>query len=136
MRLIVLIPTFNEANTIIKVLEKIYTVLNKNKKKYKNIKKFIILILDDFSTDNSEIKIKRYINNKNSNKIFFKYKKTKKNVGKSTLIFNEIKKLNHKDIIFLTDADTELPSSNVQLFLKNFFFKKSQFNMWRKKIKC
>ena len=32
--------------------------------------------------------------------------------------------MNHKDIIFLTDADTELPSSNVQLFLKNFFSKK------------
>ena len=116
MRLIVLIPSFNEANTIIKVLEKIYSILNKNKKQYKNIKKFIILILDDFSTDNSEIKIKRYINSKNNNKIFFKYKKYKKNVGKSTLIFNEIKKLNHNDIIFLTDADIELPSSNIQFF--------------------
>ena len=67
MRLIVLIPSFNEANTIIKVLEKIYSILNKNKKQYKNIKKFIILILDDFSTDNSEIKIildKNYLEKK------------------------------------------------------------------------
>ena len=42
MRLIVLIPSFNEANTIIKVLEKIYSVLNKNKKQYKNIKKNLL----------------------------------------------------------------------------------------------
>lgn len=123
MRLNVLIPTFNEANTITKVLEQTYSVLNKNKKQYKNIKKFIILILDDSSTDNSEIKIKKYINNKNNNKIIFKYKKTKKNVGKSTLIFNEIKKLNKNDIIFITDGDIELPSKNIKLFLDNFFSK-------------
>ena len=121
MRLIVLIPTFNEANTIIKVLEQIYLILNKNNKKYKNIKKFLILILDDFSTDNSKVKIKGYISNKNNNKIMFKYKKSKKNIGKSAIVFNEIKKLKQNDIIFITDGDTELPSSNINFFLDNFF---------------
>lgn len=120
MRLVVLIPTYNEANTIIKVLEQLDSALNKNIKKYKNIKKFIILILDDFSTDNSEMKIKNYIDNKNRNKIIFKYKKAKKNIGKSSLLFNEIKKLKRNDIIFITDGDIELPSSNIKFFLKNF----------------
>lgn len=123
MRLVVLIPTFNESKTIIKVLENIYLVLNKYKKKYKEIKEYKILILDDFSNDNSEIKIKKFINKKLGNKIIFKYIKSKLNLGKSTLVFNQIKNLNKNDIIFLTDGDVELPSSNVKYFLKKFFSK-------------
>ena len=103
--LTIIIPVYNEENTILKILKKI--------EKQKSIKKQIIIV-DDFSTDNSLKKIKEF-------KFQSKYKiiTHKKNCGKGACIIsakNSIK----GDIVIIQDADLEYHPKDYKQILTSF----------------
>ena len=92
MLLTVIIPCFNEENTIIKILEKI-----NNQKNYLNIE---IIVSDDGSTDETINLLKK---NKN---LYDKLVDGKINKGKGAAIKNSLEFING-DIILIQDADLE-----------------------------
>ncbi len=93
MKLSIIIPVYNEEKNILKVIKKVKKV------KLKNIKKEIIII-DDFSTDNTR-RILKKIKDK-SLKIFFH----PKNIGKGAAIRTALKHITG-DIVLIQDADLE-----------------------------
>lgn len=124
MDLIILIPTYNEEKTILNVVNSLQLILLKIQSKYPKIKKIFIYILDDCSTDNTIEKVILFLKKKKkNNRVLIKYKKSKINIGKSKLIFKELKKINKNNLVFITDGDIELSSTNIQFFLKNYFKK-------------
>ncbi len=87
----IIIPVFNEKNTILKILEKIDNINDLNKE---------IIIVDDFSTDGSREILKKI--NRDNYKIFYH----NKNLGKGAAI--KTAKLHVKgDIVIIQDADLE-----------------------------
>lgn len=120
MNLIITIPVYNEERSIDQVISKLLFTLNKIEKKYKQINKFIILTLDDCSNDSTKNKIQKYLKKKHTKRIVVKYKQSKKNIGKSKIIFDEFKR-NSKNLIFITDGDCELSPENIKYFLKYYF---------------
>ena len=92
MKLSVIIPCYNEENTLDRILDK---VINEN-----SIEKEVIVI-DDFSTDNSRKKRENY-NKKDKIKIIF----NSQNKGKGYSIRQGLK-LASGDIILIQDADLE-----------------------------
>lgn len=123
MYLNIIIPIYNEEATIYKVLENLSKTLEDNY--IKNLGyKIKVIILDDNSNDGSRNKIINFIYSRKK-KINFHYKKIKKNIGKSKNIFNQIKKINKNELIFILDADLELPASNIKKFLQAIIKTKS-----------
>ena len=101
MKLSVIIPCYNEDKTIGTVLKK---VINNN---YKNKE---IIVIDDFSTDNSKNVIKKYENNK-----IFKLIFNKKNKGKGFCVRSGFD-IATGDICLIQDADLEYdPSEHVKV---------------------
>ena len=100
--LTIIIPVYNEENTILKILKKI--------EKQKTIKKQIIIV-DDFSTDNSLKKIKEF-------KFQSKYKiiTHKKNYGKGACIISA-KNFIKGDIVIIQDADLEYDPKDYVKFM-------------------
>lgn len=94
MKLSIIMPCYNERETLPKILEKVRNVKLKN-----NLKKEIILV-DDFSTDGTREYIKE-LSDKNITKIFHE-----KNKGKGAAIKSGIKKAGG-NIIIVQDADLE-----------------------------
>ena len=92
MKISVVIPCFNEKDTILKIIEKV--------RKEKLYEKEIIVI-DDFSTDNSQKVLKNY-DKKDKIKIIF----NPQNKGKGYSIRQGLK-LANGDIILIQDADLE-----------------------------
>ena len=94
MKISVVIPCFNEINTISEILQKINKALNKYE--------FEVLVIDDCSTDGSVALLEKLkLNNKNVRVIF-----NSKNLGKGASLrkgFNEAK----GKIICIQDADLE-----------------------------
>ena len=94
MKISVVIPCFNEINTISEIIQKINKALNKYQ--------FEVLVIDDCSTDGSvELIEKLKLNNKNVRVIF-----NSKNLGKGASLrkgFDEAK----GEIICIQDADLE-----------------------------
>ena len=78
-KLSIVIPVFNEEKTINLILDKIISV-----KLIGGIKKEIIIV-DDYSTDKSELVIKAYI--KSHDEIDIRYFKLNKNSGKGCLLY-------------------------------------------------
>ena len=78
MNLIILIPVYNEEKTIEIVLNKLLLTLNKVGKKYSQINKFKIYILDDCSYDDTANKIQKFLKKNSKNKIIINYKKSEK----------------------------------------------------------
>ena len=100
-KLSIIIPVYNEQNTIQKVLNKIY--------KLKFIKKQIIVV-DDGSIDNTANIIK-----KNNNKIYKLIRHTK-NLGKGAAI-KSAKKYIRGSVVIIQDADLEYDPKDYQKLL-------------------
>jgi dolichol-phosphate mannosyltransferase len=105
----IIIPCFNEKNTICELVEKVLK---------QKIKKQIILI-DDCSNDGTQYLIKKKLMNKVSHVIF-----NKKNIGKGGCI-QAAKKFVKGDIIIIQDADLEYDPYDYKKLLDPFKKKKA-----------
>ena len=98
----IIIPCYNEKNTIVRIIDKI------NKQK---IRKEIILV-DDYSNDGTTEIIKKKIINKITKVIFHK-----KNLGKGASI-RSAKKFIKGDIVIIQDADLEYDPNDYKKLIK------------------
>lgn len=96
--LTIIIPLYNEENTIIQVLEKIESV-----ELISSVKKEIVII-DDCSSDRSGELVNRYISNADSN--YFKFLTLQNNSGKGAAIRKGIS-VATGDLFIIQDADLE-----------------------------
>ena len=103
MKLSIIIPCYNEKDTILKVVENIHAI-------YKNEKE--IIIIDDFSSDGS-----RDLLIKNADKLKYHLKLNDKNYGKGFCIKEGIKKVTG-DFTIIQDADLEYDIRDYNNLLK------------------
>jgi glycosyltransferase involved in cell wall biosynthesis len=114
MKLSIIIPVYNEENTIIKILDKIRNVKLKVQKE--------IIIVDDGSTDKSNELITNYLK---KNK-YGDYKLvTKKNGGKGSAVKEGFRKAKG-DIIIIQDADLEYDPNDYNHLIQPIIDKKFQ----------
>jgi glycosyltransferase involved in cell wall biosynthesis len=104
MMLSIIIPCFNEESTIEKIVDKVINSTN-------NLDREIILV-DDFSNDNTRTIIKNNLQDKIEQIIF-----NSKNYGKGFSIREGIKKAKG-DIILIQDADLEYDPTDYQKLIK------------------
>ena len=109
-KLSIIIPCYNEKNTIEIILKKI--IQNLNKYKFLN---YEILIVDDYSTDGT-IQILKQLDN--DNKIFIHFHN--KNLGKGAAIRTALKHLTG-EVVIIQDADLEYDPSDYNKLLDPFF---------------
>jgi glycosyltransferase involved in cell wall biosynthesis len=108
MKLSILVPAFNEENTILTVLEKLNSISLLN-----SIEKEIIVI-NDCSTDNTELIVKTFTNKTECN---LRYIKHDHNQGKGAALHTGIKEATG-DYIIVQDADLEYDPEEFNLLLK------------------
>ncbi len=108
-KLSIIIPAYNEENTIVKILDKIRSVSLLN-----NIVKEIIVV-DDCSTDNTRQIVLDYIESVKVDKPILSYQK--KNKGKGAAIHKGIEK-STGDCIIVQDADLEYDPQEYNDLLK------------------
>lgn len=101
-KLTIIIPCYNENNTIEKIVKKIKAV---------NLQKELVIV-DDKSTDGSREKIKKLKYNFIKKKIYHK-----KNLGKGACIKSAIKYIN-SEFVIIQDADLEYDPRDYQKLLK------------------
>ena len=109
-KLSIIIPCYNEKNTIKKVIERIYQSLEHYK-----ILKFEILIVDDLSNDGTK-EILKNLTNQEKIQIYFH----DKNLGKGAAIHTALKYANG-DITIIQDADLEYDPFDYNKLLVPFF---------------
>ena len=109
-KLSIIIPCYNEKNTIKKVIERIYQSL-----KCYNILRFEILIVDDLSNDGTK-EILKNLANQEKIQIYFH----DKNLGKGAAIHTALKYANG-DITIIQDADLEYDPFDYNKLLVPFF---------------
>jgi len=111
-RLSIIIPAYNEANTIATVLDRINEV-----KLINNIEKEVIII-NDFSKDNTEAIVQEYISHNTELTIkYLKYNKHEKNQGKGAAIHTGIA-LATGEYLLVQDADLEYDPGEYNMLLK------------------
>ena len=109
MKLSILIPAYNEANTIHLILDKVKAVkLNGDVSKE-------IIIVNDFSTDNTVEKVKEYM--ANNPDVPMSIHSQEKNMGKGAAIHKAIE-LATGDYLIVQDADLEYDPEEYNLLLK------------------
>lgn len=114
----VLLPAFNEAKNLKKLIPSIFKNLKKNKK----INSFEIIVINDSSTDGTENLIKN-LNKKNK---YIKSINLKKNIGKAYAIDYGIKYSRKKySWICIVDADNQYKSIYLNKIIN--FIKKDTF---------
>ena len=109
-KLSIIIPCYNEKNTIEIILKKI--IQNLNEYKFLN---YEILIVDDCSTDGTNQILKQF---DNDNKIFIHFHN--KNLGKGAAIHTALKHLTG-EVVIIQDADLEYDPSDYHKLLTPFF---------------
>ena len=108
IKISIIIPCFNEKDTIIKIINKIILSLKNH-----NFKSYEILIVDDGSSDGTTEIIKENFSIKHNFKVFFH----DKNLGKGAAI-KTAKKNSSGDIIIIQDADLEYDPDDYDKLLK------------------
>ena len=109
-KLTIIIPCYNEKNTIKEILKKI----NESLKSYELLK-FEILIVDDFSNDGTKDELKNFTNNEKI-QIFYH----DNNLGKGAAIHTALKH-STGDITIIQDADLEYDPFDYYKLLVPFF---------------
>ena len=109
-KLSIIIPCFNEKNTIEVILKKIDQSLN-----YYKFSNFEIIVVDDFSTDGSKEVLKE-LSNKEKIQIYFH----DNNLGKGAAIHTALK-YTTGDIVIIQDADLEYDPFDYNKLLVPFF---------------
>jgi glycosyltransferase involved in cell wall biosynthesis len=105
----IIIPAYNEGRTIHLILDKVQKVQLDN-----NIKKEIIIV-NDFSNDNTEEAVLKYIsNNQNLNIQYYKHESNK---GKGAALHTGVQKATGEYLI-IQDADLEYDPEEYNLLLK------------------
>ena len=104
----IIIPCFNEKNTLIEIINKV--VLSLNNHKYEQ---FEIIIVDDGSIDGTKELIKKNFESKKNFKTFFHVK----NMGKGAAI-KTAKKYLSGDVIIIQDADLEYNPDDYENLIK------------------
>ena len=113
----IIIPVFNESITIYKLLDTVNNLIIKN-----NIKKEIIII-NDFSKDDSKKEILRFIEDKSSSNITFIENDI--NIGKGGSIKKALKIVNG-DYCIIQDADLELNPEEINDLLEPVLKKEAE----------
>lgn len=105
----VIIPVYNEQDTVYKLLERVIAV-----QLMQDVKKQIIVV-NDCSIDNTEIEIKKFQDKYRDEAV--RYFKHKKNLGKGAAIHTGIGQANG-DFVIIQDADLEYDPQEYNILLK------------------
>lgn len=112
VELTVLTPTYNRAELLKRCYESLYVQDNK---------KFIWMIVDDGSTDNTEYVIKRFINDGALDIVYYH----KNNGGKHTAVNYGVKKVT-TDLVLILDSDDRLTEDAVSSVLDIYHENKNE----------
>lgn len=109
MKLSVIIPAFNEARTIHKILDKVLAVEFTEPSIFTEL-----IIVDDFSTDGTQAAVENYFQDKN---VDFQFYRHEVNKGKGAALHTGIEKATG-DYIIIQDADLEYDPNDYNILLK------------------
>ena len=108
IKISIIIPCFNEKNTLVELINKVVLSLNNHKFEY-----FEIIVVDDGSIDGTKELIKKHFESKKNFKTFFHAK----NMGKGAAV-KTAKKFLSGDVIIIQDADLEYNPDDYKKLIK------------------